>query len=117
MSKVLVRPGPNRCSIVLTRDCKDLEWINNWRDSNWFIIWADPHNASGIVELNYRLEALAKECEEDGVLFDRVYVDLQAAGFPPMDDREYNNELRRIAHKYVEFVKTSYADVESYYFV
>lgn len=117
MSKVLVRPGPNRCSVVLTRNCKDLERISNWGCSNWLIIWADPNNKSGIVELNYRLAALTKEHEEAGVIFSCVFVDLQAAGFPPMDDREYDNELRRITHKYVEFVKTSYADVESYYFV
>lgn len=111
------RPGPNRCSIVLLRDCSDLEKLTNWQTSNWIIIWAEPRDIGGIIELNYRLKALAKEHKPDGVIIDRVIVDFQTAGFPPMYPQEYNKELRRLADKYVEFAKTSYADVKSFYFI
>lgn len=111
------KPGPNRCSIVLLRDCSDLDKITNWESSNWILLWAEPRDIGGIIELNFRQKRLQQQFKEDGVMIDRVILDLQSAGFPPLENQDYFKEVRRIADKYVEFVKTAYADVKSFYFV
>lgn len=109
--------GPNRCSVVLFRDCSDLDKINNWENSNWILIWAEPRDVGGIVELNFRHKRLQQQLKDQGVMIDRVIIDLQAGGFPPLYPQQYIDEVRRIADLYVEFLRTTFADVKSFYFI
>lgn len=113
----VIDEAPNKCTIVLLNDCKDLEKLTNWEQSNWILIWSEPRDIGGIIELNYHVRQMRKKYREYGVEIDRVILDLQMAGFPPMNHQQYTQEAQMVADRYVQFAKTAYQEVESFYFI
>lgn len=84
-----------KLSIVLCDSPESLNFIEGgFENSSWVVLYTNPNDVMGIVEINARIRAIQKNLKDD--MIEVALIDLLRAGYPPLTTDEERAEYQRI---------------------